>query len=89
MISYQARQDSDGTFYHLVVRFNSQDGSEHEFVSVAGSNWKPHPEGHLFRVRYNPLNPKEAFIDSFLHFWSGPLACLVLGMGGVAAVLVR
>jgi Protein of unknown function (DUF3592) len=86
--SYEAREN-DGTYYHLVVAFTSQDGNQYEFVSVAGSGSRPYPEGHRLRVRYNSLNPKEAFIDSFLHFWAGPLAFIVLGIGGFVAVLVK
>jgi hypothetical protein len=87
--SYQVRE-SDGTKVYLpVVSFIADDSHTYEFTSVAGGNSRPHPEGHSVPVRYNPTRPNEAFIDSFLHFWAAPLACIVLGVAGVAVIFVR
>jgi hypothetical protein len=89
VVSYEGRDNDGGKIYHPIVNFTATDGKAYEFVSVAGSGSRPHLGSHPVQVRYNPNHPKEAFIDSFLHFWAAPLGCIVLGVAGVAVVFVK
>lgn len=63
-----------------IIEFRALDGTDYRFTSVAGYTQKKYPEGHAFMVRYDNNNPSEAFIDGFLHIWSGPLAVIVIGV---------
>jgi hypothetical protein len=63
-----------------IIEFRAQDGADYRFTSVAGYSHKKYSEGHTFLVRYDKNNPSEAFIDGFLHMWSGPLAMIVMGI---------
>src|SRR3712207_1020993 len=63
---------------HPVVRFITGDGRTVEFESQAGSNLAP-KVGQQVTVIYDPTNPKEARINSFMMLWALPLAFTVLG----------
>jgi hypothetical protein len=89
VVSYLTRDDDGTTIYYPKVGFTANDGKIYEFVAEAGNSSRPRLESHPVRVRYNPNHPKEAFIDSFLHFWAGPLAFIVLGVASVAVMFVK
>jgi hypothetical protein len=60
------------------VRFVTGDGRTVEFESQAGSNLAPEI-GQEATVLYDPLNPKEAKIRSFMMLWALPMIFTVLG----------
>jgi Protein of unknown function (DUF3592) len=63
---------------HPVVRFVTGDGRTIEFESGVGSNLGP-KVGQEVTVLYNPTNPKEAKIKSFMMLWALPSIFAVLG----------
>jgi hypothetical protein len=63
---------------HPVVRFVTGDGRTVEFESAVGSNRAP-KVGREVTVLYDPLNPKEAKIKSFMMLWALPLVFTALG----------
>jgi hypothetical protein len=63
---------------HPVVRFVTEDGRTVDFESQTGSNLAP-KVGQQVTVLYDPLNPKEARIKSFMMLWALPLILTVLG----------
>ena len=84
IITYETRRTEDGEVYLPVVSFQVEGGGAHQFTSVAGSDRRP-TVGSSVAVRYNRVNPADALIDSFLHYWAAPLGLLVLGAAGVWA----
>lgn len=63
---------------HPVVRFVTADGRTVEFESQVGSNLAP-KVGQEVTVLYDPLNPKEARIRSFMMLWALPSIFTLLG----------
>ena len=63
---------------HPVVRFVTQDGRTVEFESQVGSNLSP-GVGQDVTVIYDPLNPNDARISSFMMLWALPSIFTVLG----------
>ena len=66
--------------YHPVVKFTPEGGTEIEFKGHTGSNPPEHKPGDSVRVIYNPANPQEAMIDSFLDLYRTPLIPAGLGV---------
>jgi Protein of unknown function (DUF3592) len=64
---------------HPVVRFVTGDGRTVEFESQAASNLAP-KIGQQVTVLYDPTNPKEAKIKSFMMLWALPVIFTVLGV---------
>jgi hypothetical protein len=62
---------------HPVVRFVTGDGRTVEFESQVGSNLAP-KVGQEVTVLYDPLDPKEARIRSFMMLWALPSIFTVL-----------
>ena len=61
------------------MRFVTGDGRTVEFESQAGSNLAPEI-GQEATVLYDPLNPKEAKIRSFMMLWALPMIFTVPGV---------
>lgn len=76
---------------HPVVRFVTGDGRTVEFESQVGSNLAP-KVGQEVTVLYDPLNPKEARIRTFMMLWALPSIFTLLGglllVPGVLLLLV-
>ncbi len=81
----QRRGNKNTLLYHPVLRFTTQQGSQHEVVSPVGSNPAPYKPGDTVTVLYNPARPEEVRIHTFLQVWLFPL---VLGGLGVIFLLV-
>jgi hypothetical protein len=81
---HEERETEDGVSYLPIVEFNDSAGNVHRFTSVAGRGTRTPAVGTAVRVRYLPGDPKVAYIQSFLHMWSAPLACAVLGAAALA-----
>lgn len=71
------------TIYYPVVEFNMVDGQDITFVSSVGSNPSSYEVGDSVAVLYNPQNPHNAKIKSFMDLWFG-----VLVPGGLGAVFL-
>jgi hypothetical protein len=87
LVSYLVKSGSEPyqKYYHPIVTFQDSRGNDHTFTSVAGYDFEKYPQGKDLRIRYDASNPDDAFIDSFLHFWSAPFAVILLGIGGICA----
>ncbi len=62
------------TVFYPHVRFISSDNQTIEFRSGVASNRKPYTLGSPVSVVYNPQNPEEAEINSFMRLWFLPFA---------------
>jgi hypothetical protein len=72
--------------YYPVLRYRTQGGTTHEVVSSVGSNPPRYQEGDRLSVLYDPENPENMRIHSFLNVWAFPLilgvTCVIfLGVG--------
>lgn len=81
----QRRGNQSTRMYHPVLRYKTQEGTEHEVVSAVGSNPAPYKPGDTVTVLYDPARPEEVRIHTFLQVWLFPL---VLGGLGVTFFLV-
>ncbi len=66
--------------YHPIVKYTPEGGTEIEFKGHTGSNPPEHKPGDTVKVIYNPQNPSEAMIDSFLDLYRTPLIPAGLGV---------
>lgn len=76
-----------------VVRFSTLDGQEIEFQSSTGTNPSRYRVGDQVTVLYQPDDPQQAEIQSFLSLWCLTIIMLFLGVvslvaGIVAAIIV-
>jgi Protein of unknown function (DUF3592) len=80
VVALRRQVSSDSTTYVPVVRF--QLAHRHiEFDSGIGSRPPRYTVGEKVPVLYQPANPYQAKIDSFLSLWFGPV--LLAGMGSI------
>jgi len=85
--------DSDSDTYHPHVRFVTARGEAVEFTSSVGSNPAGFDIGEHVIVLYDPSNPQDARIDSFVQLWFVPLIVGFFGLvfatpGGVASIVL-
>jgi hypothetical protein len=78
--------------YCPVVRFSTETGQVVEFTSEHGSRPAMHKVGQTVRVRYDPLEPHQAEVDSALARWLVPGVMFAIGAlflcGGCMGILV-
>ena len=86
VIDHETSTMDDSTAYLPTIKFVDKEGNEHTFTSRAGGTDRKPSVGDLVPVKYLPSNPKIAYINSFLHLWAGPLACIFLGLCALYAV---
>lgn len=65
--------NDDGTTYHPVLVFKTENGEKVTAISPYGSSKKDWPVGSVLRITYNPENPHQAEIVSFGPLWLFPL----------------
>ena len=67
------------TFSHDIVEFSDQSGKKHRFTVDFGIN----PDSYVFHkrvsVRFDPNNPENTRMESFLSIWLTPLFLLITG----------
>jgi Protein of unknown function (DUF3592) len=82
VIQLERSQDRDryGYTYAPVFTFTAMDGSMHTVTSDVGSSPPGFSIGDSVRVRYDPANPENARIHSFVQIWGSPI------LSGVIAV---
>ena len=79
-----------GTFLYPTFQFTTRDGRVMTFTSSAGSTAQPYADGERVRIAYDPHNPDDARLLSFLTLWIAPALLCAAGLllsGG--AVLMR
>jgi hypothetical protein len=86
VIDHETTTIDDSIAYLPTIKFIDKEGYEHTFTSRAGGAAPKPNVGDLVPVKYLPSNPKIAYINSFLHLWAGPIACIFLGLCALYAV---
>jgi hypothetical protein len=74
------KQRQKGYIYCPQVRFQTKSGSIVDFQSDFGSKPASHKIGQQIEVLYNPFNPSQAQIKSFLSLWLVTLVSLLMGV---------
>lgn len=67
------------TLYRPVIEFTLPSGEVVEFTSRSAHSVGAYDVGQPVQVRYNPLAPQDAHLQSFSNWWLGPLALIVFG----------
>jgi len=69
------------TYYYPVVEFRTENGEKVQFVGGAGNSGGPQiPTGSTVDVIYDPTDPSEAPIKSFVQYWLGPAGLAAMGL---------
>ena len=84
------------TYRYPVVRFQTRDGRTVEVESETETSGFSQKPGEQVEVLYDPLNPEEARIKTFMMLWFAPLIFTVVGFSlfafgslfGLVAVLL-
>ncbi|NTV14606.1 MAG: DUF3592 domain-containing protein [Desulfobulbaceae bacterium] len=72
------------TFYYPVVEFKTANGEKVKFTGSAGNAGGPQlPTGSRVEVLYDPANPSQAWIMSFVQYWLGPAGVTAMGLMGM------
>ena len=77
----------DGKYSHPVFEFTDRAGKKHQVPSSIGSTGG-YVKGDSVRVLYNPENPAEARIDTFVSMWLAVCVCLAAGVGDFVTGLI-
>ncbi len=85
--------ESTGSYlYFPIVRFGTADGQAVEFRSPTGTSWRSRRVGQTVPVMYDPANPRDARIDTFMATSCLPIGFTLFGVifvaGGAAILLV-
>lgn len=75
----QPHESSTQVTRHAIAEFKDEAGQRHEIRCLLPMATESLSTGDVVIVHYNPLNPKEGFIDHWMILWFAP--GLVLGMG--------
>lgn len=70
--------ETEGVFQPKVM-FHTNDGEQISFISDVGSNPPAYNLGETVNVLYNPINPSNAEINSFLSLWLLQLVLILIG----------
>lgn len=65
--------------YYPIVAFVDQTGRQRQFASKVSSNPPSYARGDEVRVLYDPANPGDAMIDSFVDRYLGALVFGIMG----------
>ncbi len=84
VIGYENRQSRDAertyTLYHPIVQFRDAKGEEQRVTMGLGNTSKSHAQGYQVNILFDPKNPANARIDSFVSKWLFPSAFCGLGL---------
>jgi len=75
----------DGRYSYPVFEFTDRAGKKHQVRSSIGST-DGYAKGDSVRVLYNPENPAEARIDTFVSMWLA--VCVAAGVGDFVTGLI-
>jgi hypothetical protein len=82
VVDLEMRKTTEGGWkksYYPVVRFQSTNGQEVQFVSGVGSSPAAFERGEEVEVLYDPAAPEEARIDSWFDLYFVPILAGALG----------
>lgn len=85
VIELVARRSSDSTTYAPRYRFVVEGQQAYTVISSSSSSPPAYDVGEQVKVLYDPENPTDAKIDSFMGLWFGPV--LIIGMGLVFSLI--
>jgi hypothetical protein len=66
--------------YRPVIRFETQTGRKIDFIASVASRPAPYQVGECVDVLYNPDDPQQAQINSFLYLWFYVLLLVFFGL---------
>lgn len=72
------RVGADPELEKPIISFTTKQGKVITFAGGVASNVNPYSLGETVTIYYNPRNPSEAQIRSFLALWGAPLALLII-----------
>lgn len=67
------------TLYRPIIEFTLPSGELVEFTSKSAHSGGAYHVDQPVQVRYNPLAPQDAHLQSFSHLWLGPMVLLLFG----------
>ena len=79
VIELRADSGNHGTTFYPIIKFADQTGHGHTLYSSTGSYPPAYEVGERVSVLYDPANPKDARINSFVGLWLWPLILAVMG----------
>ena len=79
---------TDGNVFTPVVACSDRSGVRHQARMGVSSSSPDLDVGDTVPVLYDPADPEDARIDSFLLLWLGPLIFWLLGVGSLAMTLL-
>ncbi len=69
------------TFYYPVVEFRTESNEKVRFTGGAGNSGGPQiATGSTVDVVYDPADPSQARINSFVQYWLGPAGMAAMGL---------
>jgi hypothetical protein len=74
------RGSSNRRTYKSIFEFTDNNGKLHTIVPSVAANPPSHEIGEKVEVLYDPNEPQNARINSFLSLWFVPLCCAVLSL---------
>lgn len=80
VIEMVMRRSSDSTTYAPKYRFVVDGQQVYTVTSSSGSNPPGYEVGEKLQVLYNPQNPSDAKINSFMGLWFGPVLVGAMGL---------
>jgi hypothetical protein len=85
VVDFERRSSKGGTSYAPVFAFTAADGATRRFTTSGSGDYK---KGESVEVLYDPQNPEDARLNTFMELWFGSLAvgafgllCLGAGIG--------
>ena len=76
--SYIIDQDNSGAYYPDVA-FQPEDSRTIRFTEGIGTSPARYRAGDKVAVLYNPTDPSDALINSWMRLWVGPLTFIIVG----------
>jgi hypothetical protein len=79
-LATQVTANARATIICPIVEFTAPSGEKIRFTSDFGTLPASHKIGQSVNVRYDPLNPQQAEIDSAMNIWLTPLILIFMGI---------
>ena len=77
---FEQRREGVRTYNYPVVVFTTRLGEEVTFTGHLGTDFSPFAINDQVAVRYNPGDPRDAFIHSFFSAWFGTMVTAIIGL---------
>ena len=72
--------DSTNYLYSPVVEFTTDFSEKIVFESSVSTSFTSYKIGDKVNICYNPADPKNAYIDSFIYKWGTPIILFIIGI---------